>query len=97
MLAALALSAAFAFLSCVQPADAGIRRYLRVYNKTAESIDIYVDFSMVGTVRPHGTLNWYVGAGANELTVITAESSTGKWGPRHIRSNASDYEWTLSP
>jgi len=97
VLAAVALSAAFALLSCVQPADAGIRRYLRVYNKTAESIDIYVDFSLVGTVRPYGTLNWHVGAGADELTVLVGDNSTGKWGPRHIRSNASDYEWTLRP
>ena len=97
MLAALALSATFACLSFVQPADAGIRRYLRVYNKTGESINIYVDFSMVGTVRPYGTLNWYVGAGADELTVLVGDNSTGTWGPRHIRSNASDYEWTLKP
>jgi len=97
MLGALALSATFACLSFVQPADAGIGRYLRVYNKTAESIDIYVDFGMVGTVAPHGTFNWHVGAKPGELTVIVGDNSTGKWGPRYIRSNASDYEWTLNP
>ena len=83
--------------SCVtyQPAFGGIRRYLRVHNESFETVTVYIDASPIGKIRSGESFIYFVGHDHEELTVLDAESESGRTWHWPVQENRTDFDWYL--
>jgi hypothetical protein len=76
----------------------GITQNLMVHNNTGSQIFIYHDGVQLGWVNPYDNFTYFVGAGPNQNSVLTARSADGSrtWGPTVIDQVYANYNWTLN-
>ncbi|HKI38559.1 MAG TPA: hypothetical protein VKA46_42315 [Gemmataceae bacterium] len=75
----------------------GVQGTLTVINKTEFNISIYINGLLSGAVAPYDSKEFDVTSPAGNDTVLYARApGSGAWGPKTVRVDIKNVEWTLN-
>jgi len=75
----------------------GIQGTLTVINKTASQVTVYLNALPAGTVEPYDSNDFTVNGQAGGDCVLYARApGSGAWGPKTVKVDIKNVEWTLN-